>query len=246
MSQDPNIRGLVQRWFALHRDPPTLLYHYTNAAGLFGMLKSKKMWATNSRFLNDPTEMEYAIQLVWAVAQTELAGRGSQIKRLKQAIFDRLQRYQRESRVHVACLCAEGDLLSQWRGYGAVGGGYSLGIVAKYLGTNRVRTYLIPSLFFARSYITVAYRSESFVNGRKPWLSWRGPCSAVEKQVCPSSVSIHSNGTSRVSSMNVSTVLKTPHTRLSRSGDLSGLTPGADGRLAPSSFGQTVHAWCPI
>jgi hypothetical protein len=67
MSQDPNIRGLVQRWLALHRDPPTLLYHYTNAAaGLFGMLKSKKMWATNSRFLNDPTEMEYAIQLVWA------------------------------------------------------------------------------------------------------------------------------------------------------------------------------------
>jgi hypothetical protein len=135
MSQDSDLRELFRRWLALHRGRPALLYHYTNAAGLLGMLKSKKIWATNSRFLNDPTEMSYAIQLVRAVAQSELgSSRGPQIKRLREEIFQMLYRYERESMVHVACFCAEGDLLSQWRGYGAVGGGYSVGVLTRYLG----------------------------------------------------------------------------------------------------------------
>jgi hypothetical protein len=39
-------------------------------------------------------------------------------------------------RTYMACFCEEGDLLSQWRGYGSGGmGGYALGLDAKQIGS---------------------------------------------------------------------------------------------------------------
>ena len=132
---DAVLSRLIEHWFALHRGQPELLYHYTNATGLFGMLTSNKIWATNSRFLNDPTEIEYAIRLVRNVTDGELGRYGlPQVRRLQKSINEILDGFEREARVHLACFCAEGDLLSQWRGYGAVGGGYAVGIESKYLG----------------------------------------------------------------------------------------------------------------
>jgi hypothetical protein len=40
----------------------------------------------------------------------------------------------------MACFCENGDLLSQWRGYGSLGGGFSLGFKAKQL-KNRLWKY---------------------------------------------------------------------------------------------------------
>jgi hypothetical protein len=36
-----------------------LRYHYTDAAGLIGILTSHRLWATDIRFLNDPSEGRY-------------------------------------------------------------------------------------------------------------------------------------------------------------------------------------------
>jgi len=35
---------------------PELLYHYTDSAGLQGILESRTLWATDIRYLNDETE----------------------------------------------------------------------------------------------------------------------------------------------------------------------------------------------
>ena len=40
----------------------TVIYHYTSLAGFISILKSNRIWATNFRFLNDPTEVEYGRQ----------------------------------------------------------------------------------------------------------------------------------------------------------------------------------------
>src|SRR5882724_8885709 len=63
---------LTEEWVSLHRRRPRYLYHYTNAQGLLGMLESKRIWATNSRFMNDPTEIGYAIRLVREVMESVL------------------------------------------------------------------------------------------------------------------------------------------------------------------------------
>lgn len=41
-----------------------LLYHYTTAAGFLGIVGSRSLWATSSNYLNDPSEMTYAVELV--------------------------------------------------------------------------------------------------------------------------------------------------------------------------------------
>ena len=40
---------------------PDVLYHYTNLGGLNGILQSRRLWATDIRYLNDANELSYGI-----------------------------------------------------------------------------------------------------------------------------------------------------------------------------------------
>jgi hypothetical protein len=42
---------------------PPLLYHYTDATGLLGIVQSRAIWATHIRYLNDAQEFDYAADL---------------------------------------------------------------------------------------------------------------------------------------------------------------------------------------
>src|ERR1035441_9565471 len=44
-------------------DVPAVLYHYTTAEGLLGILNEQAFWATDCEFLNDSSEMRYGLQL---------------------------------------------------------------------------------------------------------------------------------------------------------------------------------------
>ena len=131
---------LAEQWVSLHRKRPRYLYHYTNAQGLLGMLQSKSIWATNSRFMNDPTEIGYATRLVREVVEQSelLKGNAPWVKRLRDWVNGFLVDYEQGAKVYIACFCPEGDLLSQWRGYGAVGGGYALGFVGRHIGAQEL------------------------------------------------------------------------------------------------------------
>jgi hypothetical protein len=39
---------------------PDVVYHYTNAAGLLGVLSTQQLWMTDTDFLNDAEELAYA------------------------------------------------------------------------------------------------------------------------------------------------------------------------------------------
>src|ERR1017187_3396179 len=43
---------------------PENLYHYTNAIGLQGIVKSKSLWASDLHFLNDRSELIYGHNLI--------------------------------------------------------------------------------------------------------------------------------------------------------------------------------------
>lgn len=129
------LQNLAIKWGKFHLERPSILYHYTTARGLLGMLETNRLWATNSRFMNDPTEIEYATQLVRDVALKQIQREDSKrLERLKRDICRVVEQYDKLAKVYVACFCTRGDLLSQWRGYGAVGGGYSVGLLAEHLG----------------------------------------------------------------------------------------------------------------
>jgi hypothetical protein len=43
---------------------PDLLFHYTDAAGLLGIIDSRKLWMTKVQYLNDKSELNYAFDLM--------------------------------------------------------------------------------------------------------------------------------------------------------------------------------------
>jgi hypothetical protein len=135
------IRRLAAAWNLVHAKRPRLLYHYTDAQGLLGMMKTQRLWATNSRFMNDPTEVGYAVGLVRRSVQ-EQGERYPQplVKDVTDSTNALLDLYDNVDDKYISCFCESGDLLSQWRGYGAIGGGYSLGFVARHLGLTTYRT----------------------------------------------------------------------------------------------------------
>jgi hypothetical protein len=46
---------------------PKALYHYTSQAGLIGIVKSMKLWATSIRYLNDSREYNHDRDLLLSV-----------------------------------------------------------------------------------------------------------------------------------------------------------------------------------
>ncbi len=114
---------------------PELLFHYTNSAGMRGILESSSLWATDYRFLNDASEIAYGVTLFEAIVQ-ERATRAQ-----NNVISEFLSRTLRTANpfdgmfdCYIACFCERDDLLNQWRVYANSGGGYALGLKAKEVG----------------------------------------------------------------------------------------------------------------
>ena len=108
------------------------IYHYTNAAGLQGIIQDNGLRASGAYYLNDSSEIEHGCTLLQGVFREWLDPNAKSdslpinvIRRLD-SIFGRSQaRSSRVSTIYVACLCEKGNLLSQWRAYGQAGG-YSI------------------------------------------------------------------------------------------------------------------------
>jgi hypothetical protein len=110
---------------------PSLVYHYTNAAGFLGIARGRTIWATDYRFLNDSEEILYGKRLLEdAISERSRLANDSQDK-FRKALYDFAHTYcgkfVRMFDVYIACFCEDGDALTQWRGYGEKGGGFSLG-----------------------------------------------------------------------------------------------------------------------
>jgi hypothetical protein len=107
---------------------PSTLFHYTNAAGLTGIVASGRLRLSDIFNLNDPSEMRHGVQFALRALQEAAAGghRGAKLfvwKFSEQLTGD----IEGVSRQFVACFSPRGDDLSQWRAYADNGKGYALG-----------------------------------------------------------------------------------------------------------------------
>lgn len=116
---------------------PPMLYHYTDADGLLGIVKTRTLWATDVQFLNDGSELVYAADKISSHARDRAkelersrpsdhwdSGRAEALYGVADGLDDHADGT--AARVYVSCFCTQGDLLSQWRGYGRAGG-FALG-----------------------------------------------------------------------------------------------------------------------
>lgn len=115
----------------LRRPPlPDSLYHYTNAAGFLGILRSSRLWATHAGYLNDRLEIDHAARMVTEVLEQRKKGITSKVlsRFLDKAVSDFNLYEDTFFDAYIISFCENPDLLSQWRGYGATGGGFAIGL----------------------------------------------------------------------------------------------------------------------
>ena len=124
-----SLADALEGWNELQGDTPALLYHYTDVAGLIGICASRSLRATNLRFMNDAKELTHAWKLMRGVL-TEAKERATLSAQLD--LIDEIERatsteWAGYPDFYSVSFTANGDLLSQWRGYGSSGGGYAIG-----------------------------------------------------------------------------------------------------------------------
>jgi Protein of unknown function (DUF2971) len=116
---------------------PQHLYHYTDANGLNGILSSETLWATHVGYLNDSREVLHGaaktakyIDKIWADIEKAPEQYPDNFNAIKLLFDDIREKFpaliepmmNRHAGMYVTCFCKDGDLLSQWRGYGGDGG----------------------------------------------------------------------------------------------------------------------------
>ena len=125
------------------RKTPETLYHYTDAAGLLGIVTSGTVWATHYEYLNDASELKYAVGVMKGVVEKATTGAkpDSWKGRLRHVMsqgnitsdYSAGGEEGADKQQFLACFSEGGDKLSQWRGYGKSIGGYSLGFPFAHL-----------------------------------------------------------------------------------------------------------------
>ena len=111
-----------------------LLFHYTTAEGLKGIIEKNELWATSAYFLNDSSEIIYGYGVLKEVLDKSITNNVRPndslplgiARNLRQWFGEDLQNRHVINPIYLACFCEEDNLLSQWRTYGQLGG-YSLG-----------------------------------------------------------------------------------------------------------------------
>ncbi|CAG1022951.1 hypothetical protein MTYM_02090 [Methylococcales bacterium] len=116
------------------------LYHYTNTAGLYGILENKCIWASHYKSLNDYAEIDIFKEKLIDILLPKIGdklenGRHKNINITPEKIsyttrlcVEKIYESAKEvvnNEIYIASFCRdsiEDGLLSQWRGYGSDGG----------------------------------------------------------------------------------------------------------------------------
>jgi hypothetical protein len=120
---------------------PRLVYHYTRATGLKGIVKHRNLWASHLRYLNDSQEhlvvYQKAVQYLDRI--TVVRNLANSHRTLTGAIRETLETSSlgtpkpHPSDRFVVSFSELGDDLSQWRAYGRLGQAYALGFSGEML-----------------------------------------------------------------------------------------------------------------
>ncbi len=125
------IRDITAR---LYSDAPQeRLYHYTSFTGLLGIVDCRALWASDIRYMNDSAELKHTADLI-RTEITRRIGAGHAKPDLLNQFFDWVtHRITNGHMLFAASFRANGNLLSQWRGYSRLGKGVSLGFNPDYI-----------------------------------------------------------------------------------------------------------------
>ena len=123
---------------------PKTLWHYTDAAGMYGIVTSSQLRFGDARLLNDRTEQIYAERLLQEVVREgSLPDKHGVIA----SALESIDSSQHPIRLYVCSFSETRESISQWQRYGADGAGYCIGfdvseldaLFGEYLWRKRMR-----------------------------------------------------------------------------------------------------------
>ena len=137
-------------------DTPEILYHYTDARGLYGILTKKQIWASSYRFMSDYQEFKYGFDLISELFPGQLPIQTLGLDFSENAAYLNFAEVLRRKKtfydidiLFIASFsaAAEGDSLGQWRGYAGLHSGYSLGFCSNDLKSINSEIQLIACCY---------------------------------------------------------------------------------------------------
>lgn len=98
------------------------LYHYTDLHGLMGIVRTRGVWASHIRYMNDSSEFQHGIGLCLKLIERASAkAKYSELRACLEASADELQKHT-ASDLFIACFSGRQDSLDHWRAYCPDGG----------------------------------------------------------------------------------------------------------------------------
>ncbi len=107
------------------------LYHYTDAAGLCGIVKSQRIWFTSYLHLNDPSELIYGMDIVHRLLKAIGEGAHDGLVKMFCEMVDDLFQHRKFNDIfgfYIASFSRDRNDLGQWRAYADKGRGFALGL----------------------------------------------------------------------------------------------------------------------
>jgi hypothetical protein len=133
------VRAAIGALQTQEQEPPELLYHFTDAAGLIGIVESNAIWLSLATSLNDRSEVTYGLQLAQDVLNQSSARESSFGTTLRDFLSGKRLLAGDTIRLlpFVASLCEQPESSSHWLHYGRSGTGFAVAMGSEHLPVDR-------------------------------------------------------------------------------------------------------------
>lgn len=111
---------------------PKTLYHYCSPENFLRILQSREIQLSALKLSNDTLEGKLVARTLLRIAE-----RNKMDEQHRQRLLEMLEFFETSCEGLGFCLSADGDLLSQWRGYANDGAGIAIGFSTDYLRWHR-------------------------------------------------------------------------------------------------------------
>src|SRR6266446_2759653 len=110
----------LNEWDVRHSNYPGELWHYTDAAGINGILQEGQLWLSDAAFLNDRSELSRAVDAAEEVLEEIISDEAKRplLREYLQSFLSVIKGHREDRQTYgyvnpafVACFCKDGDSL---------------------------------------------------------------------------------------------------------------------------------------
>ncbi|AJZ88956.1 hypothetical protein VW41_07915 [Klebsiella michiganensis] len=116
------------------------VYHYCSAETFLSVIRYKKLWLGDIRYMNDHMEVKWFMEAFKQLLDSELTDYQHK------ALYKNIIENQLVTKPYISCLSQSGDILSQWRAYAQDGQGIAIGLDSCKLEVEMNKTIRINTL----------------------------------------------------------------------------------------------------